>query len=1188
MPERPMRSRFGRAIKWLVILSGMFVIGLLVSVLLLLTYFFPSELVRKELEVRASDLLEGEIRITSLSFNLFTGLELEHVAFSKQEQPLLNLKRLNLDYNLFGLIGGKLKINEVLVDQAEIALNIPELVALEPRKEVPAAPQPVPPPEEPTLPALPISIDLEALAVKQSNFDVVVSPTLAVNLTNVNLDLSGGVTQEAAELDGSLTVDDIAVALENQHIRLPLDVAFSLATNLSDQHLTLHQLTVKSEPAIRFTLSGIIEEFLTNKTMDLSLRDVELDLKKLLSMAKDFVPPDLRSIAVKGNVSPTLRLKGSLPESEFQGKIDLAVEVSGLEADLPPFSSKLQRTDVSMQVSDLTIRENSPQFGNLKVNVSNKGMQYKDYSIRNVRIELTNEFFDAGPIAGSLRVSAVPTIPPVGPLESLTLPIQLQLEANGNFKSQDLILRVLGLKLGDLVTAKVRGEIHPQKPPTQGFNVSFTSRMSPHINTLLPLVPPEMLKGISLDKGIGSDLVVINVTGAFNPEYRPTWGKLTARVRLTDITSSIEALPAGGTLDQANVLVSANYSGETGQISSTLGTALQLSNLYQGGSLAVGQTELKLKSSLFGTLASDFSLTSLRSQDMMTIRIADIVYDDPSLKAGIDQVAVSLKTKEDILGQNYEIERFQVSSDPLLELNAKGRYRMADQEFSINADIPYINVGGLLSHLSGELVQGISEMNPQGRIGLSVNALGRVPQPADIDSLNVPVEAAATISLQNVEGAFAQHQVKGAAGGLSMTFTPGDHPVAKIATDVKVNAIQLAPGLPVDRLTDAMLQFHASAKDFEEVEVSRLRVGATGAELDVKGKVTGVRGFLNRDEELGKTLSKLFAQMNTQAFVDLEQFHDVLKSAGLAGSGQAKVNISMLKKEEGPFDGRLAVTFQKVNLSREGTTVRNVNGSLSFRKHLLWNPDSAAASLSPSFSPTDMLSQLLSLTPKRKNLTIEHLDLGWLIVSNFATHIVFERNAFKIQNLAMNLLDGGLGGNVVLTSGRDFGFSARLEAAQLDLNELLDKELRITGDSRVDSTIGLAVFFDEKTGALDLTRTALDLYITHIGKEALDRLLVFLDPQGSNPTLVSARSQVKLALPSRVTIRMVRGMMSLEILFAQGFVPDFRIDRIPAGKTKILKKITQAIPLWKTIAQSVTLIGAETYGIDEDGNILLR
>ena len=604
--------------------------------------------------------------------------------------------------------------------------------------------------------------------------------------------------------------------------------------------------------------------------------------------------------------------------------------------------------------------------------------------------------------------------------------------------------------------------------------------------------------------------------------------------------------------------------------------------------MAVGSTSLKLKSSLTGTLAQDFELTNLRSKDMMTIRIADIVYDDPSLKAGIEQMRLSLKTQEDILGQEYIVEELHVNSDHLLEATFKGRHRKSDQAFSAHAEIPYMNVGGLLTHLSGPLMQGIGEINPQGQISLSVKASGRLPEQIDLDTLNIPVNVGARVELQNVEGAVAQHQIKGAGGEVSVSFTPGDHPSAKIVSDIQVKDIQLAPGLPLNQLSDAIVQLNVLAKDFEDIQITQFRVGAKGADLDVTGKVSGVQPFLKDHQELGEQLSKLFAQITMRASMNLEQFQDVLKSAGLAGSGQAKLNFSILKKEEGPFDARLGMSAQAVSVSQEGKTVRNINGGLSLRKHLTWNPDSSATPPPRSFNPTDVLSQLRSLSPKSHNLTIEHIDLGFLAISNLATHILFERNAFKVQNLAMNLLSGGLGGNFILFTGQPIGLSAQIEVAQLDLNELLDKELRIEGDSQVDATIGVTVYFSEEDGALDLSKTKLNLYITHIGKEALDRLLVFLDPEGSRPVLVSARSQVKLANPSRVTIKMARGMMSLEILFDQELLPPVQVSRIPVGKVKMLRNLTQGIPNWETLAQGLTLVGAETYGIDEEGKILLR
>ena len=115
-------STHRRGLKWLGII-GAIVLLLLLSVVLLLTIFFPSELVRKELEVRLSDTLQGTIRIDSLSFNLITGLKLKEVTFSKDDQSLLALDALILDYSLLELLRQRLQINEIRLDGADDTLD---------------------------------------------------------------------------------------------------------------------------------------------------------------------------------------------------------------------------------------------------------------------------------------------------------------------------------------------------------------------------------------------------------------------------------------------------------------------------------------------------------------------------------------------------------------------------------------------------------------------------------------------------------------------------------------------------------------------------------------------------------------------------------------------------------------------------------------------------------------------------------------------------------------------------------------------------------------------------------------------------------------------------------------------------------------------------------------------------------
>jgi len=166
--------------------------------------------------------------------------------------------------------------------------------------------------------------------------------------------------------------------------------------------------------------------------------------------------------------------------------------------------------------------------------------------------------------------------------------------------------------------------------------------------------------------------------------------------------------------------------------------------------------------------------------------------------------------------------------------------------------------------------------------------------------------------------------------------------------------------------------------------------------------------------------------------------------------------------------------------------------------------------------------------------------------------------------------------------------SADFEMANLDINQLLKKNNQISGDSEIAATLALDAMFQDETGAIDLSRLACRVDITHIGKEALDRLLVFLDPKGSNPTLSNARAQLKLANPSLVNIEIARGQLNLLIEFQGSLIPTFELHRVPIAKMKYIEKLTAAIPNWKTLIPLLDMIGAETYRFSPEGELIMQ
>lgn len=1183
-PSTPKPSGIRRVLKWLGVLASL-VLVLVVCVALMLTYWFPSELVREELEVRLSDMLDGTVRIRGLSFNLLHGLSLQHVEFQQGPQPMLELDRLVLDYSLLGLLQQKLTINEVRIDGADLFLNLAELQAIS------TGPESEPTPAQSDfsgLPPIPLTLALESLIISRTNIELDVSPELTVTLRDLNVKLSGGIENDLVQLKGDIEVAQVGVDLEEKQLRFPLGLSFDVTADLPRQHLELAHVTVTSEPTLALTLSGKIEEFLGAPSVDLSLDDTRFDIKRTLALVSDFVPSEFRDVNISGMLSPTLSVKGGLGESGFSGGVSMRIAIQGLQTDLVQFEMKLHPTNVEVNLTDVVIKDNMPDSGTVEIHVQSDKVAFQIYEVEGLDFQFSGDYFALGPVSVKMNVSGTANLPLQEPLAALTLPFAVRLDVLGNYRTQDAKIKQLVVELGNLLTVQLEGTVKPNPGLPQTMSVDLKTRLEPHLELIFPLVPQNLLQDFSIEKLAAPDFLTVHVQARLDAEYRPLDADVSARVNLGNMTIRQKAFSAGGTLDTMNFVLATRYNAQKEDVRGSVTGNLTLVGLDYGEMAAVGQVGLVLDTSFSGRLSSTFELSELLSEQALTLLVKNLQYTSPELGVGLEELTLSATLHEDFDEQHFTVDELRVTSESLMDVMLAADFHQESKNFDVSLDIPYVNVGELQSKLSGEAVQSLNELNPGGTISLSMKASGRVPEEQDIQALDIPVTLTTKLSLDNVHGAFADYQVNGAEGTVFFSFVPGDRPVVQVKTDLTFAEVLLEPGLPLERLSGTFAKFNIMATNFDEVAVNTLHVGMNGADVSLEGTIGGIREIIEGKSDVMSNLPDMFAQVNTTVRVSLDEFQKVLQPMGLIGTGQVQVGLSLLKKERGPLALKLNLGSRGIQFSQEGTRIENMDGQITIRKRLNWIENAGAKSRTRMFRPTDVLSQLRSIKGKEKSLNIERLDLGLISVSNFSANILFDQDAFKVQNLAMNLLNGGVGGNIIVTGGKAFGVAGRFEAAHLDLNQLLDDTQHIVGDSLVDATIGLSVFFEQETGALDLSRTEVKLFITHIGQEAVDRLLVLLDPEGSNPTLVSARSQIKLANPSKVSLQLARGMLSVEILFSEGLLQPFRLNRIPIGKIKQFKAVTEGIPNWDKVREIMAFVGAQAYGLDEQGKLLLQ
>jgi len=566
--------------KWAVWLA-LGLASVLVVIGLLLTYWFPSNLVREELEVRLSELLQGTVTIRALSFNALTGLQVRDLEFRKPEQPPLTFNRLALDYSLLGLLKGTFTINEVTVERANISLNLPELAQGSPADE-PAAPS------EPTfLPTFPLSIDLNTLAIIDSQVHVIVSPDLQVALSNINLRSSGTVSPENANLNGQLTIDQLALDFQGKHLQLPLDITFNTHIDLASQHLDLKELTLVSDPAWRMTFSGTVSDFFTKDNIHLSLTDTQFNLESIMKLAQEFVPPEWASATIQGSLSPTFSIRGALPDAQFLGTIQVGVQAQDLQVNLPSQALNLGPTSLDIRAEDIRIKNNQPTEGTVSGKVTFQNLKFQSYRLENLDLVLAGDGHVSGAFSGTLNVSGSTRVPPDIVGTSFTLPFDLTLDTKGNHQTHEVHINTLDLDLGSYGSLHAKADITPHMSRNPDMDASLELRVRPRLQALLPLLPQDQLEGLIVDASPEPESLVLRATGLLQKDFQPKWATATAALKLSPIKARWDKVGVAGDLDQLTFLLSSKYQKQEGAFQGTIGVSTKLSDLHARDSLSL-------------------------------------------------------------------------------------------------------------------------------------------------------------------------------------------------------------------------------------------------------------------------------------------------------------------------------------------------------------------------------------------------------------------------------------------------------------------------------------------------------------------------------------------------------------------------------------------------------------------------
>ena len=225
------------------------------------------------------------------------------------------------------------------------------------------------------------------------------------------------------------------------------------------------------------TLSGTVSDFFTQDTIHLSLTNTQFNLESLIELAHEFVPPEWASATIQGSLSPTFSIKGSLPESQFQGTIQVALQAQGLQVNLPSQALHLGPTSLNIQATDIRITNNQPTEGTLSVKSTVQDLTFQKYNIENLDLVLASDALTSGPFSGVLNVSGTTTIPQDIVGTSFTLPFNLTLDTKGNHQTREGHINNLDIDLGSYGSLHAKADITPYTLERSGMDATLELRV---------------------------------------------------------------------------------------------------------------------------------------------------------------------------------------------------------------------------------------------------------------------------------------------------------------------------------------------------------------------------------------------------------------------------------------------------------------------------------------------------------------------------------------------------------------------------------------------------------------------------------------------------------------------------------------------------------------------------------------
>ncbi len=595
----------------------------------------------------------------------------------------------------------------------------------------------------------------------------------------------------------------------------------------------------------------------------------------------------------------------------------------------------------------------------------------------------------------------------------------------------------------------------------------------------------------------------------------------------------------------------------------------------------------------FDVKATDQNFTKSHAKTFISILSPELKQKDFNFK--LDRINLQTQSQQNLKTGEVRASLINLDMLDLLHLEAKGHIKKWGDWFAINSTLSNTNIKNLYSLIPSQFKEGLEGLNVTGTLGITLIGEGRRPNEAEIKSLNFPLMLETKANLNDLRIEWPEQGLKVDSFNAS-THLRSKNNQTQLKGNIDFGKV-FKDGLPDNRPLEPNFKFDYLLDKWDRLEIRETQLNMDSKELDLKlnGQIEGLGNFVRGKlapsfPEIIKAVD--FALQGTTS-VNAETLSPWL--SGFKGKGQlnSKFNTNLIAGKNIQLNGQ--IDFNHLTASyKKSTSIEELHGKFFLSKNLFLDKSLLRIpSKSFSVSQKGFFRQLRDFSNFKNIVKIKSIKIGNHKISDIKLDLFYKDNRFFIENFLMKALGASIGGNLFLTQtkeGPELSFSS--EFAGIDFNSLSKKsEFKKSKDSKMDGNLHL----DFKIGQADsknrvnLDQLSSKINITRIGREVLDRVLIFIDPEESKPAIVDTRSKLKLASPKKVSIELENGNISVAVWLYNkllgGIIKAPELKRVPITRLKPFRDFAENLQALKKFQSALQYLSAKGISFDEQGNI---